>query len=164
MRLEGSDGQSVTVGVTGYQFPDLSEAEDDSNWLVIRVDVVHPRGSWQASDPSLLTYELARLADWLDSVASGNWAKAEIGFTEPNLELQVIDAGGVRKLRVQFDLELRPAWAPAQEAGAGDVWVEFDIRELDLHAAAVDLRKHLERYPQRAAHAVRGGGRTSGSS
>jgi hypothetical protein len=150
VRLAGSDGQAVALAVSGYQFPALREAEYDSNWLVIRVDVSHPRGAWQASDAALLTYEVARLADWLEAVESGCASEREIGFTEPNLELRVVDSGGRRKLRVQFDLELRPSWAPVQAAGAGDLWVEFDVSELNLRAAAADLRGQLERYPPRA--------------
>ena len=151
MRLSGSDGQSLTLSIVGYQFPELTVAPYDSNWLRVEIDVSHPRGHWSASDPSLLTHEAARLADWLESVGAGAAEDAEESFIEPNLLFRVVEAPSGSVLRVFFGLELRPHWAESDVANSGDVFVEFPLRDLDLQQAARELREQLRRHPQRAA-------------
>jgi len=115
------------------------------------VDVSHPRGHWSATDPSLLTYEVARLAEWLRSVARGDAPEREESFMEPNLLFQVVDTALGPALRVLFGLELRPSWAGSDVAGVGDVFVEFPLRALDLRQAADSLVDQLQHFPQRAA-------------
>jgi hypothetical protein len=149
--LKGSDGQSLALSLAGYQFPDLASAEYDSNWLTVTIDVAHPRGNWRASDPCLLTYEAARLAAWLDGITPESAVGSEESFVEPCLVFSIVDANGGRALRVYFELECRPAWASARAAGQEDLWVQFPLSELDLKAAARELREQLLRYPQRAA-------------
>ena len=149
MRLCGPDGQSVELRVVGYQFPDLAEAEYDSNWLRIEGNVIHPRGQWSFRDPCLLTYEVSRLADWLDAVARNDPSADEIGFIEPNLSFRVIRSDASTLLCVYFELESRPTWAEARAAGANDIWVQFPVDELALRQAARSLRQQLTAYPQR---------------
>ena len=110
MNLIGPAGQSLELRILGYQFPDLSDAEYDSNWLHIEGHVNHPRGIWSFRDPCLLTYEVSRLADWLDAVARNESVPSEIGFTEPNLSFRVIPAARGAVLRAYLDLEARPEW------------------------------------------------------
>ncbi len=112
MRLEGPDGSLVQLSVIGYEFPALETEEYDSNWLLVRIRVVHPRGQWNAVSPCLLTYELKDLADWFDSIARGQAVKTEADFLEPNLSFR-LGSGGLAgpMLRLPFDLESRPPWA-----------------------------------------------------
>lgn len=84
MQFRGTDGQSVELYVAGYQFPDLPTVEYDSNWLRIEGQVSHPQGQWSFQDPCLLTYEVSRLADWLDALVEDQPKSDEIGFIEPN--------------------------------------------------------------------------------
>ena len=151
MKLVGSDGQSMELTIQGYQFPEHATAKYDSNWLIVAVEVSNPRGAWRASDPCLLTYEVARLAEWLEAVAEGGEPSPQVGFIEPNLEFHVVQRKGGRVLRVLFGLELRPTWAQSDLEWAEEVSVEFPIGDLDLQEAAQDLRQQLRRYPQRAA-------------
>lgn len=55
MRLFGKSGLGFELSILGYQFPHLMIEEYDSNWLNIRVDVVHPGVSWNATDAAMLT-------------------------------------------------------------------------------------------------------------
>jgi len=151
VKLVGSDGQSMELTIQGYQFPEHATAKYDSNWLIVAVEVSNPRGAWRASDPCLLTYEVARLAEWLEAVAEGGEPSPQVGFIEPNLEFHVVQRKGGRVLRVLFGLELRPTWAQSDLEWAEEVSVEFPIGDLDLQEAAQDLRQQLRRYPQRAA-------------
>lgn len=111
MLLRGSDGQSFQLRVLGYQFPNETTDYWDANWLYVAVSVEHPRGGWSAIDPSLLTFEVARLADWFDSLAQGGPVDAEEEFTEPNLAFRLSQGGSGQALCVYFELESRPAWA-----------------------------------------------------
>lgn len=150
MQLVGPSG-SLELTFLGYQFPHLATEEYDSNWLNIRVRVQHPRGRWSAQDACLLTYEAAALAHWLDAVALGREQEAEHGFLEPNLLFQVrTQDPGTRVLRVYFELELRPKWAPYDGAPEEDLFLDFPVEPAQLSAAAGSLRAQLTRYPQRA--------------
>ena len=88
MRLVGSDGTLFEMSIVGYQFPELRTG-DDANWLVIRGNVVHPRGEWTWEDPCLETKDVRHLA----------------GCLEPNLQLCLTDQdSGKGSLEVYFQL------------------------------------------------------------
>jgi hypothetical protein len=147
MHLAGPDG-SFDLTLLGYQFPELAAEPYDSNWLQVRAAVRHPRGSWTATDPCLLTYEAARLAEWLDAVAVGAAADAELSFLEPCLGFELREgSGGACVLRVYFQYEFRPPWAVGlhDEAAVLDVSADADA----LRGAASALRAQLRAFPQR---------------
>ena len=152
MDLSASNGMRITIDLLGYQFPGLSNEPYDSNWLRVQVHAVHPRGAWTSVDPSLLTYEVAALADWLERVAERRHdAPQTISFTEPNLRLDLATTSmGEDVLRVFFELESRPPWFPDVAVPGEPVWVEFPLCELDLPTAARSLREQLAHFPQRA--------------
>jgi hypothetical protein len=144
MRLAANTDVAVEISIVGYQFPDLHTAEYDSNWLVVRGHVHHPCGDWTFCDPCLLTYEAARLVDWLESVAAGHEMDERATFIEPNLSFEVAVTKTGRMLRITFALESRPSWA------SEDVVIELPITEMDLNDTIRQWRKQLERFPQRA--------------
>lgn len=65
MKLTGIQDTTFSLSIIGYQFPEIQEHTYDANWLLVAIDVTSPHGSWQATDPSLETFELAALAAWL---------------------------------------------------------------------------------------------------
>jgi hypothetical protein len=150
MRLHGIDGHSLELHIVGYQFPDLTKDHWDSNWLRIEGRVSHPRGRWIFQDPCLLTYEVSKLADWLEAVAREKSTREEIDFIEPNLSFRILRSPEPAVLRVYFELEARPRWAAAPYAGTKDLWVEVPVQEFHLRDAARSLRKELAIYPERA--------------
>jgi hypothetical protein len=145
MRLNAGDVW-LELRIIGYQFPNNATADYDSNWLVIAGAVRHSRGEWRFCDPSLLTYEVARLADWLETVAAGTEPKPWCAFIEPNLSFEVAGEADSRALRVSFAIEALPPWAKFGE----EVYIEFPATKLDLGSAAASLRKQLREFPQRA--------------
>ncbi len=150
MKLILADGTSFTLIIIGYHCPQLSTAPYDSNWLTIRIDATNPQGTWSATDPCLLTYEVSRLADWIDAIAAGTATKASCGFIEPSLLFRLDqDAAGQQELRIYLELELRPPWAASKFAGQEDLWLAFPLSAIDLPSAASMLRQQLDRYPQR---------------
>jgi hypothetical protein len=150
MKFASRDGQFLELRILGYQFPHIETAEYDSNWLVVAGDVIHSRGSWQFTDPCLLTYEAERLASWMDALVETDGFPTTCGFMEPNLEFRAVLNVNRPMLRVYFELEARPSWASGA-FGEGVTWVEFPIEELDLRSIARQWRAELSVYPQRAS-------------
>jgi hypothetical protein len=151
MRLGSPDGSSVELRILGYEFPDVKAEEYDSNWLLIEIDVTHPKGHWVSRDPCLLTYEVARLADWLADISRGKDVNAIQRFIEPNLEFRLISPNPAQRfLRIYFELECRPDWAPGKQGLMRDLWLDFRVSELNLKEAIKSLRQQLAEYPQRA--------------
>jgi hypothetical protein len=60
------DNSGCRLTILGYQFPDDTTDEYDSNWLVIGGEVWLDGREWQFRDPCLTTFEAKRLADWLE--------------------------------------------------------------------------------------------------
>jgi hypothetical protein len=149
--LVGTNGSRFELAIAGYQFPGVEDDEWDSNWLNITIYAQSERGSWSSTDPSLSTADIERLADWLDAVAEGRAQNAEMDFMEPNLSFELRRASDADvTLRVWFELESRPPWAPADAADARDLWLDLDVSKEDLRQAARDLRAQLDKFPARA--------------
>jgi hypothetical protein len=151
MLLKGSDGEEFEMEVAGYQFPHLEQEQDDSDWLKIKISVRLREGSWTSTDPSLLTWELTSLAQWLESIAEGASVESEESFLEPNLRFEITQSEA-KTLRVYFELESRPPWAPSDGAGMDDLFAEFAVNPDDLRDAASSLREDLKRFPVRVGY------------
>lgn len=152
MLLSGDDKNKIELKVIGYQFPQLEHEEYDSDWLRIQIHVTHPRGTWISIDACLLTWETAGLANWLQAIANGQSVDEEESFMEPNLRFHLLDNNA--KLRLYFELECRPSWAPSDGAGMDDLWVDLDVDPQQLLNAAESLRADLERFPVRVGVAA----------
>jgi hypothetical protein len=153
MDFNPENGSSFHLEVLGYQYPDIENEVWDSDWLRLYMAASLPQGAWSVTNSFLLTFEVKSLADWLDAVATNMQAQNEIGFTEPNLSFEVINPTGIeRSLRVHFAIECLPPWARRSEYGTEDVFADFSLSDIDLHAAAESLRFELSLYPQRAAY------------
>lgn len=150
MRLTSGE-TTFEMGVVGYQFPHLKNEPYDADWLNIQIDVRLPQGSWTSTDPSLLTWEMASLCEWLDSIAHGRSVESEESFTEPNLRFE-LQGANPQTVRVYFELESRPSWAPSDGAGMDDLWAEFPIDLTELKTAAASLREYLTQFPTRVGH------------
>ena len=88
-QLSDAKGTSLSLTISGYQFPEIENDSHDSNWLNITGKVEHPRGSWTFVDPCMLTYELEGLSDWLESVAENSNTshhKSAVFFTPASLK------------------------------------------------------------------------------
>ena len=151
MKLTTSQA-SFHLTILGYQFPDAEGETYDANWLRIRIDVSGPNGAWSATDPALLTYEVARLADWLEAQQTGAAKTPAVSFLELMLLFRVVEhsSEGEKALRVHFGAFVKPSWSSEGSAGQENLWLDFPLSQIDLAAAAKELRAELKRYPQRA--------------
>ena len=147
MKLQASNGNAFEMRIIGYQFPDITDCEYDSNWLIIEIDVIHPEGRWRGRDASMLTTEVTRLSRWLRTCDHSSEKPRSCGFIEPNLEFRFSDDRDA--LTVYFDLESRPDWIMDKEHFEGDVFIEFPRAELDLKTAADELDDELRKFPIR---------------
>ena len=149
--LETPDGrQRLSLAIVGYESPDVEDDRYDANWLVVRVEARDGETTWSAEDPALLTWEVEALARWLEQVARGRFEQPWCGFVEPNLELRADPLpGGRARLRVYFELELRPPDRRSSVVGRRDIFLEFALTPDQLRAAACQLRAELACYPLR---------------
>ena len=173
MNLKSRDGREFRLTILGYQFPDITNQYEDSNWLNIRIQVKDRRGPWETSGPWLRTEDVAELATWLDAVAVeapmiNRETLRETGrslppgfpnlrlydsmeFLEPNLRFAFVEkASDFAILRIYFELEARPPWAAASAAGMEDLWIDLHVSPEAVKAAAQSLRSDLSVFPIRA--------------
>lgn len=156
---ESPDGQQrFALTVLGYEFPEGADDYYDANWLMIRVVARDGELTWTVDDPALLTWELDRLARWLERVAHGQFDRQPwCSFVEPNLEFRadpLPDAAGTPlgdrvQIRVFFELELRPPGRPSQAVGRRDVYLTFPLTREQLLASARALRDDARAFPVR---------------
>ena len=147
MRLRGREGNELELSLVGYEVPAETVDPWESNSLLVALRVVSPRGTWEVVDPCLTTWEAARLASWLAAVAIGP-AGATRSLAEPNLSVAVTPADGRLAVRICFELERRPPWAPTIRGGR-DLCVDLDVPRADVVAAAASLRADVRRFPRR---------------
>jgi hypothetical protein len=152
MKFKSFDGSLFEMKVVGYEFPELETEHHDSNWLLIQIEASHPRGEWSATDPALLTYEIEWLANWLETLASGDFSKPHMWFTEPCLEFHLsFDDHPEPILQVVFSHEFRPPWASREwREDEEEHLLEFRLSDLNLHHSVQSLHEQLKTFPQRA--------------
>lgn len=137
MQFNSSNGNSFTLTIVNYEFPNNRDNYWDSNWLQILIEGRHSQGFWKALDPCLLTFEVERLAKWLEDVYYGKKNLAECSFMEPCLEFLIeLKRDKSKILHIYFELEILPTWAESQGAGLRSFGIEFPISEIDLLRAA----------------------------
>jgi hypothetical protein len=126
------------MAIARYQFPRSA----DDNWLIIRGEVCLKGREWAFQDPSLDTFEVARLSDWLEALASGVPTTDWVDITEINLAFERLNAATIR---VSFWAESAPAWA---KVGGHRPGFEIPVGP-NLMIAAAQLRAQLARFPHR---------------
>lgn len=145
MKLNSSNGNSFQLKIVGYEFPDIKDDYDDSNWLMIQIDVTSSKNTWNATFPSLSTFEVEQLVNWLNSTDSIKDNPQGLGFIEPCLDFQFsTDPDGQQLLNVFCMNEMSPN---RQQGNTSKI--EFPVSEVNLSQAAKDLRLQLQKFPQR---------------
>jgi len=149
MRLSATDGDYVDLQVSRYQFAE-ADNEWDADWLQIRLDASREGRTWTTTDPMLLTWEVKKLAEWLDEGAVMPEASSELGFLEPNLTFERRPGKNQKvDVTIWLELEARPRWAQKGFVSERDFSVDLDLDADQLKQAAGDLGAQLERFPTR---------------
>jgi hypothetical protein len=148
MTFNGIDNQTVELKITNYQYPDFNDGDWDGNWLNIYLNVKSKVGHWQTFDSSLTTWDVQRLINWFDSLSNNTQVDTkDIGFTEPNLAFELLDRFDKdnKTFRIKFDLESRPLSTQDDK----EYFVDFIADNNELKRITSDLKKELDKYPER---------------
>ncbi|MCZ4101816.1 hypothetical protein C8250_015355 [Streptomyces sp. So13.3] len=152
MRLIGSDGHGVELGVVGYQFPDAVDPRQRQSWLVVEGSAHCPRGTWSFRWQALTADDAVELGRWLGRAATqpsgvGRDGSGRLDFTEPNLAFAFtwIDAG-LLELRVSLDLEFSPPWRRQARSGEPFV-VTCRLTAESVSTAATEWAAEIKPYP-----------------
>ena len=124
--------------IAAYQFPNAS----DDDWLLIDGEVRLALGEWSFRDPSLTTFELARIADWLEALAKGIPVQDWVDIVEINIDFKRTSP---TTIRVSFWAESAPDSAKMGGLRPG-LTLPIDDR---LLVAAAQLRAQLVHFPHR---------------
>ena len=140
MRLSNHRDTSLEFHAVRYEYPQLTRAQYDSNWLVIGGRIEKDGAAWKFEDPCLLTNEVLSLAEWLEARVRDAGRDSEISFIEPALSFKW--ANGV--LRVDLGHGCRQPWAPFEE-----FYLTLLPSPQEMMSAAEALREDLKKFPIR---------------
>lgn len=165
MRLTSSDGASVELRPTGYEFPDAAaeRGDWDANWLVVHGEVRTAEGAtWTFDHPCLTTWEALRIRDWLRAAAEGmvrpvdapkEGSEGLLEFTEPNLGFSVAAVDDHELLlRVHLSLESLAGRPGAEDQSWSELYaysVTVKMRRLEVLDAAQAWEDDLTPFPER---------------
>lgn len=140
-------GTELTLGIAGYQFPEMQQDPWDSNWLMLDVSVATKERNWSRRDACLTTFEVKTLIDTLRSWASDPGRSGAAVFTEPVLQfVKRRTTTSNLRINVGFDLELHPD-NPTE--AKHPYWVPFEVSPEHLLAFAAELEADLAHFPPR---------------
>jgi hypothetical protein len=148
MIFKGINNQSVEFRITNYQFPEITNCEYDSNWLLVYLKVKSDCGNWETVDPSLLVSDLKRTIEWFEKLSNDIETDYDsLVFMEPNLEFELTKKYADKKrIRITFDLESRHPNAKDDE----EFYVDCVYNNAELKQIVSELKKEAELYPERA--------------
>jgi hypothetical protein len=156
MELAGKNGDKFELTVIRYQFPNSSRNDWDANWLIIRTRAAITGHEWSSDDPSMLTWEVEDLANWLESLSNNREVNPLLDFVEPNLSFQLVDRSSeTTRLQVCLQLESRLPWKSWSGPGESPQGPILDCSSLDwssneLFAWSTNLKEQLRKFPRRA--------------
>lgn len=145
MKLTGADNKSFELWVLGYQFPDIHHDEYDSNWLRVGIKVEGYKKPWITSDPSLLTWELNALKNWLESLGKNGTDKS-VDFIEPNLGFELVHKSDTALIRINLQLESKPSWFNEHDVFSMEILADPKQISESIDRLSLDLKK----FPPRA--------------
>lgn len=127
--LSDRSGRSLALEILRYEFPDNLNDKYDANWLIVRMTAADGQERWTASDPALLTWELAWLITWLRNLADGGATADRLDFIEPCLAFEVDGSGDAAQLTASLGYAFRSPGTP-----------DFEETRLTMCPGAATLR------------------------
>lgn len=166
VRLLGRAGESLTLELAGYPFPDVIDLRGPSCWHVVSGAAVVDEKPWNFCYPALTCDESARIPRWLREVAdlaaggaaTMGWADANLGLVlaQPCLTFRAFPpavAGGRFTLVVGLGHEFAPPWhSSPRRRDAVTIGLDVDAAQLRVAAAEWDARLAL--FPPRPSPSV----------
>jgi hypothetical protein len=151
MKVTGPSGDSLELRIAGYQFPANTSDYFDANWLYIEAEAAIAGRSWIARDPSLCTFEVKELYEWLRELADHSATRDSFEAMEPNYRFTALGqtANSKHRIRVLLELEVRPPWTAQNSAYHNDCWIDLQCSSEELLAWSADLEVQLSEFPVR---------------
>lgn len=148
MVFHGINNQTVELRIANYQFPEITNCEYDSNWLLIYLKIKSDCGNWQTIDPSLLVGDVKEIIEWFEKISQNETLKYKcLDFMEPNLAFELIKTRmDFKTVRIKFDLDSRPKSADDGK----DYFVDCELNNSELLKVIEGLKNELQPYPRRA--------------
>jgi hypothetical protein len=110
--FKGKNGNELEMGFTRESYAEVQDGSGDSGWTTVNFRVATREEAWEEIAPVLNIYEFARLAEWLESVGSGERAEgglSEVELLEPELKFSLVgQSDDDVTIRVGFHLPARP--------------------------------------------------------
>jgi|GEM_PF-6503782 len=157
MVINDLHGTTFQLKILGYQSPNVPIDSNrwDLNWLMIGISIQTPSSRLEFSDPALLTWEVQRLIEWMESIGRGVALESEfwslegvISFTFTLAQNQVDRV----YLTVAIPLVENRVWIPVHYPL---IWTEIMsktrlvLTSHELIKASQELAADLSRYPMR---------------
>ena len=152
MHLLDPRGDSLTLTVTGYQFPDAGDPHQRFSWHVIEGAVSRAGVTWEFRYPALTCDETPRVAQWLRLVA--DWLDggdpvqppSNAEFMEPNLSFSVLGPAvpGTATIEIGLGQEFQ---APEGYRPGRRTPLQLDLDAAQLRRAAAEWDDEREPYP-----------------
>jgi hypothetical protein len=155
MRLNGEEGNSVTLDIEDYQFPEAADPNQKYSWHMIKGRADRAGASRSFRYPALTCDETPKLSVWLRAVADWVEGVAErvepLRFTEPNLGFDLIQEEPSTVASIRITLEQEFVAPEDTRAGKHASHVLLAVGAAHLRAAAADWDLAFEQYPDRLA-------------
>lgn len=144
MLLKSEDGKEFELSLIDEPLADPQDGFGDVDAMVIAFRVATGDEDWEETAPSINTFELDTLADWLDSVASGSHDEAEVDLLGPELNFQVVkDTRDWVQIRIRFRLDDRPEEMAMDAETTEARHVDLRLTREAIAAGAARLREEL---------------------
>lgn len=152
MLLKSRDGNELGIVPLSFEFPEVRDSDDPSNWLEVEVSVKSALGVGIAVVPLMRTSDMLFFAAWLNDLVDHRPGASVVAeymlFPEPNLQLRyAADLGDEIKLEAVFNLGQLGAdqleTAPNHQSFACSGRMFITVPRHQLQAAADSLRFEL---------------------
>jgi hypothetical protein len=151
VHLASSDGNTLSLRVSGYQFPNAVDPRRRYSWHMVTGSVGCSEVSWDFEWQALTCDESPRISHWLRAAASaateGSQLPMPLEFTEPNLRFDCQAAPSGVVVCVWFDLEFHPQPSPRKKTG-NPYRVDFQVVAPQLAAAADEWDADIASFPE----------------
>jgi hypothetical protein len=139
MLLSGTDGDSLTLNITGYQFPNADDLQTRYSWHVVEGRASSGDSSWPFRFAALTCDESALLANWLKDTSGGLEVPSVLEFVEPNLKFEIVG---------RLDDQVILVVHLSQEFGAPDpTALRLQLKLEALGTAADQWQADVDRFP-----------------
>jgi hypothetical protein len=139
---------SIELSFMGYQYPDLTNASFDSNWLMIQLNLHTSDGDYECIEPALLTRDLESLINWFTNLQNHQSAHESVGFIEPNISFR--QCGWINNelsLTITLQAEFIPPWI---DKSLDEYKVDVSLSSDELDGVINSLRHQYKQFPKRS--------------